>query len=842
MGASVDKLDASNIDFHECIGEGGFGSVSRVSFKKPYKGYTEAASKTVLYALAKKEVEVMSKLHHPHIVNLLGICEIPSAKLILMEYAPNGSLHDYLKDPSKPLPYELQKKWAKESALAITYLHRQNFLHRDIKPQNCLLFQDNLLKLCDFGLAREIEESQTTSSQKGTYRYMAPEIHVGNERGRAIYSKPADIWAYGMLLLEICTRKPPFQDLEWHRVIFEVGNGTKPSIPEGCPKDLSDIMQQCWNNDPKQRPTSAIITMALGACWSLEREIHPEHQGKELGCYRIACCPNGDMVVSCTDELYLLDGDGKCKMQLRSTDMPIGHVCNICVSPLGYIFVASVSCRFVHVFTTEGKYLRCFTPDSNTSPKWKCLAIDRKGQLLVGDRERDIITIHTCPDGTVVNKIKCSLGYGSGMVVNSKNQILIHSHPSDYSKVVATDYSGNEVFSFTPKIVQDMTGRQSVSHGILCDHNDNIYVAMSRCEYNTGHIHAYSPKGEFLQCLTTRLYSPLDLSMTPGGSLVVANETSILKYSLKYIKMGASVDKLDASNIDFHECIGEGGFGSVSRVSFKKPYKGYKEAASKTVLYKLAKKEAEVMSKLHHPHIVNLLGICEIPSVKLILMEYAPNGSLHDYLKDPSKPLPYQLQKKWAKESALAITYLHGQNFLHRDIKPQNCLLFQDNLLKLCDFGLAREIEESQTTSSQKGTYRYMAPEIHVGNERGRAIYSKPADIWAYGMLLLAICTRKPPFEDLEWHRVVFEVGNGAKPSLPKSCPKDLSDIMQQCWNNDPKQQPTSALIALALGACWSLEREIHPEHQGKQLGCCHIACCLNGDIVMAAWEKLVPS
>ncbi|XP_072014845.1 uncharacterized protein [Amphiura filiformis] len=454
-----------------------------------------------------------------------------------MEYAPNGSLHDYLKDPSKTLPYELQKKWAQESVLALKYLHGQNFLHRDIKPQNCLLFKDNLLKLCDFGLAREIEESQTTSSQKGTYRYMAPEIHVGNERGRAIYSKPADIWAYGMLLLEICTRKPPFQELEWHRVIFEVGNGAQPSIPEGCPKDLSDIMQQCWNNDPKQRPTSASIAKALGACcWSLEREYHPEHQGKELGCHCITCCPNGDMVMSCNDELYLLDGDGKCKMQLISTetdsDRKIGkYICNICVSPLGYICVVSYSCRFVHVFTTEGKYIQCFTPDYNTSLEWKYLAIDTKGQLLVGDWETNMITIHTCPDGRVVNKIKCSIGYNGSMVVNSKNQILIHYHPagSVYSKVVAIDYSGNEVFSFTPKVDEDVNGGGVVSHGIVCDDNDNIYVAMmiSALVYDTGHIHRYSPTGAFIQCIVRGLYSPLDLSMTPDGSLVVANDKSI---------------------------------------------------------------------------------------------------------------------------------------------------------------------------------------------------------------------------------------------------------------------------------------------------------------------------
>ncbi|XP_072051009.1 uncharacterized protein [Amphiura filiformis] len=459
MGASVDKLDASNINFHESIGEGGFGSVRRVSFKKPYKGYTEAASKTVLYELAKKEVEVISRLHHPHIVNLVGICEIPGVHHILMEYAPNGSLHDYLKDPLKPLPYQLQIKWARESALAIRYLHRLNYLHRDIKPQNCLLFQDNLLKLCDFGLAREIEESQTTSSQKGTYRYMAPEIHVGNERGRAVYSRPADIWAYGMLLLAICTRKPPFQHLEWHRVVFEVGNGAKPYIPDDCPKDLSDIMQQCWNKDPKQRPPITSIVKALGGFWSLEREIHPEHQGEQLLCCHTAYCPNGDMVMASKRQLSLLDGDGKCKMPLVSTetdfDRKMNGVYDICVSPLGYIFVVSYSCGYVHVFTIEGNYLHCFTPDENIDPSFKdkCLAIDREGQVLVGDSLRDIITIHTCLDGRVVNKIKCPIGYGASMVVNSKNQILIHSRPSGsvYSKVSAVDNTGNG-FSFTPTI------------------------------------------------------------------------------------------------------------------------------------------------------------------------------------------------------------------------------------------------------------------------------------------------------------------------------------------------------------------------------------------------------
>ena len=236
--------------------------MKRVSFKIPYKGFKEAAAKSV-FELGDHEVKIMKQLKHQHIVTLIGVCKTGFATSILMEYAPHGSLHNYLSDESKPLENDMQIKWMQECASAIQYLHNQNYLHRDIKPQNCLLFEDNLLKLCDFGLSREIQESQTTSSQKGTHRYMAPELHRGNERGRGVYSKSTDIYAYGMIILEILTRKPPFQGWEWHKVIFEVGDGAKPTIPDDCPDYLASIMRGCWNTNPRQRPTIEYIAQGM---------------------------------------------------------------------------------------------------------------------------------------------------------------------------------------------------------------------------------------------------------------------------------------------------------------------------------------------------------------------------------------------------------------------------------------------------------------------------------------------------------------------------------------------------------------------------------------------------
>ncbi|XP_072043457.1 uncharacterized protein [Amphiura filiformis] len=266
-----------NIDFHEQLGEGAFGTVNRITFKKPFKGYTEAAAKSV-YSLREEEVVIMRQLHHRHIVALLAFYKKGPLNMIILEYATNGSLHDYLSDQSKPLPDDLKLKWMREAASAIEYLHSLNFLHRDIKANNCLLCADHVLKLCDFGLACAIHHSQSSSSIRGTYRYMSPEIHKGNERGKGVYSKPGDIYAYGMLMLEIYTRELPFVGMEWQTLVFRVCGGEQPAIPESCPESLSDLMRQCWSMDLKRRPTIEDVIKVLSSCVSIGQDIQPNSE------------------------------------------------------------------------------------------------------------------------------------------------------------------------------------------------------------------------------------------------------------------------------------------------------------------------------------------------------------------------------------------------------------------------------------------------------------------------------------------------------------------------------------------------------------------------------------
>ena len=268
----MDAQVYSTLTFHEQLGQGGFGTVHRVTFSEPYKGYSEAAAKCVI-DFRKEEVEILTKLSHPHIVRMIGFYENGPLKVIILEYAVRGSLHRFLSDESNHLPDDLKRKWIRESALGIQHLHKNRCLHRDLKASNCLLFEDNILKLSDFGLARETNHEVTMSSQKGTYQYMAPELIDTNESNLAYYSRFADIYAYGMLVLEICTRKPPYTGMEFTYVVFHVAQGKlQPLIPCDCPDDLSIIMRQCWRLNPRQRPTIDRLLDVMDSAQGMYRE------------------------------------------------------------------------------------------------------------------------------------------------------------------------------------------------------------------------------------------------------------------------------------------------------------------------------------------------------------------------------------------------------------------------------------------------------------------------------------------------------------------------------------------------------------------------------------------
>lgn len=197
------------------IGEGGYGPV--------YKGeldHTPVAIKILRPDISqghrqfRQEVEVLSCIRHPHMVLLLGAC--PEYGCLVYEFMEYGSLEDrlFLLDDTPPIPWRVRFKIAAEIATTLLFLHQtkpEPLVHRDLKPANILLDRNYLSKITDVGLARLVPPSSPGNvtecrhtAAAGTLCYIDPEYQQ-----TGMLSVKSDIYALGIILLQIITAKPP---------------------------------------------------------------------------------------------------------------------------------------------------------------------------------------------------------------------------------------------------------------------------------------------------------------------------------------------------------------------------------------------------------------------------------------------------------------------------------------------------------------------------------------------------------------------------------------------------------------------------------------------------------
>lgn len=143
---------------------------------------------------------------------------------------------------------------------------------------------------------------------------------------------------------------------------------------------------------------------------------------------------------------------------------------------------------------------------------------------------------------------------------------------------------------------------------------------------------------------------------------------------------------------------------------------------------------------MNHPNIIRLYSkIQEGPIINLVL-EYASNGSLFEYLQNNQRLSDKQIAFIY-KEICKSIEHLHEYNFLHRDIKLENVLLDSNYVPKLADFGFACRIEKRAVRTTVCGTREYFAPEIFRGKPQNLKL-----DVWCMGVLLFELCHNDTPF------------------------------------------------------------------------------------------------
>ncbi|KAJ8443749.1 hypothetical protein Cgig2_029654 [Carnegiea gigantea] len=201
-----------NFALQNLIGEGGFGRV--------YKGYIHDLHQVVAVKQLDRngfqgnreflvEVLMLSLLHHPNLVNLVGYCAEGQQRLLVYEYMANGSLEDHLLDlpPQKTaLDWTIRMKIAEGAARGLEYLHETAnppVIYRDFKASNILLDENFQPKLSDFGLAKlgpTGDQTHVLTRVMGTYGYCAPEYAATGH-----LTVKSDVYSFGVVLLEIIT-------------------------------------------------------------------------------------------------------------------------------------------------------------------------------------------------------------------------------------------------------------------------------------------------------------------------------------------------------------------------------------------------------------------------------------------------------------------------------------------------------------------------------------------------------------------------------------------------------------------------------------------------------------
>ena len=271
----------------EMLGQGAFGVVylglnmaSGELMAVKQLSREEVSSKEI--SSLENEIKLLQSLWHPNIVRYIGT-EINSTSLsIFLEYVPGGSLKTLI-DKFGALDESITQTYTRQLLLGLEYLHNNGIAHRDIKGGNCLVGNDGVVKLADFGNSKHWRNKAGTDSSpggvtfggspnqhstgtsndiKGTPSWMAPEV-IREQGSGSISWRKADVWSLACTTLEMATGKPPWSQFSNSvTILYHIAcQETLPQYPGDASVELYSLLNLCLQRDPTKRPDPSSLLL-----------------------------------------------------------------------------------------------------------------------------------------------------------------------------------------------------------------------------------------------------------------------------------------------------------------------------------------------------------------------------------------------------------------------------------------------------------------------------------------------------------------------------------------------------------------------------------------------------
>ncbi|KAG0486066.1 hypothetical protein HPP92_008161 [Vanilla planifolia] len=306
----------------ELVGEGSFGKVYKG--RRKYTGRTVAMKFILKSGKSEKdiqnlrqEIEILRKLKHENIIEMLDAFESPQEFCVVTEFA-QGELFEVLED-DKSLPEEQVQPIAKQLVRALYYLHSNRIIHRDMKPQNILIGSGSVVKLCDFGFARAMSANTVVlRSIKGTPLYMAPEL-VREQP----YNHTADLWSLGVIL------STTFYKTRLYALIRQIVKDPV-KFPENMSANFRSFLKGLLNKVPEKRlswpallehpfvngSSEDALTRASSLNEPEAQVVYSTARGFDIFCRReenCCQCPASESVTNKEDGTNCQQGESSCE-------------------------------------------------------------------------------------------------------------------------------------------------------------------------------------------------------------------------------------------------------------------------------------------------------------------------------------------------------------------------------------------------------------------------------------------------------------------------------------------------------------------------------------------------